>query len=83
MSDDIYEVFAVKYAHHPRKAAENFIKDGTPIPAKYAFMQPMLDPIKAIKGQHLCEHKLGLTKDLEPCGFFDKNVSLNLKFIYH
>ena len=25
MSDDIHEIFAVKYAHHPRKAAENFI----------------------------------------------------------
>ena len=25
MSDDIHEVFAVRYAHHPRKAAENFI----------------------------------------------------------
>ena len=25
MSDDIYEVYAVKYAHHPRKAAENYI----------------------------------------------------------
>ena len=25
MSDDVYEVYAVKYAHHPRKATENYI----------------------------------------------------------
>ena len=25
MSDDTYEVYAIKYAHHPRKAAENYI----------------------------------------------------------
>ncbi len=25
MSDDIHEIYAVRYAHHPRKAAENYI----------------------------------------------------------
>ena len=25
MSDDIHEIYAVRYAHHPRKAADNYI----------------------------------------------------------
>jgi len=65
---------AMRYGTEVHKAAEEFIRDGKPIPEKFGFMTPMLEPIKAIKGQHLCEHKLGLTKDLEPCGFFDKDV---------
>jgi hypothetical protein len=27
-----------------------------------------------MEGKKLCENKLGLTADLEPCGFFDKKV---------
>jgi hypothetical protein len=27
-----------------------------------------------MKGDKLCEFKMGLTENLEPCGFFDKDV---------
>ena len=40
-------------------------------------MQSYLDKLKAIPGEKLCEHKMGLkrTKDgMQPCGFFDKDV---------
>lgn len=37
-------------------------------------MQPVLEKLKAIPGEKYCEHKMGLTASLEPCGFFDKNV---------
>ena len=30
--------------------------------------------LKAIPGDKLCEYKMGLTKDIQACGFFDENV---------
>ena len=50
MSDDTYEVYAVKYAHHPRKAAENYI-GGDPHdvlqPLDY-FVWAMVNPARTI-----------------------------------
>jgi hypothetical protein len=37
----------------------------------------MLEPIiklKEMRGEKLCEHRMGLTRNLEPCKFSDKNV---------
>ena len=34
----------------------------------------MLDSLKNKQGEKLCELKLGITEDLEPCGFYDENV---------
>lgn len=65
---------AMRYGTEVHKAAEDFIKDGTPIPEKFAFMRPILEPVSKIKGTKICEHKMGLTRDLAPCGFFDKDV---------
>ena len=33
-----------------------------------------LDALNEKRGIKMCEQKLGLTADLEPCGFFDKRV---------
>jgi hypothetical protein len=62
------------YGSAVHKAAEEYIRDGTPIPEKYAFIQEHLDPLKALAGEKLCEHEMGLTKDMKPCGFRDKDV---------
>jgi hypothetical protein len=62
------------YGKMVHEAAEKYIRDGEPIPEKFLFIAPVLDVLKEIPGQKLCEHKMGLTEDLEPCGFFDKNV---------
>ena len=62
------------YGSAVHKAAEEYIRDGTPIPEKYGFIQEYLDPLKALPGDKLCEHEMGLTKNFEPCGFRDKNV---------
>jgi hypothetical protein len=56
------------------KSAEDFIKDGTPIPEKHAFIREPLELLRKRNGKHLCEYKLGLTRDLRPCGFFDEDV---------
>lgn len=64
----------MRYGLDLHKAAEDYIKSDTPLPEGFAFMQPVLEKLKELPGEKLCEHKLGLTRDLEPCGFFDKKV---------
>jgi hypothetical protein len=64
----------LSYGLEVHKAAEEYIRDGTSIPEKYAFIKPHLDKLKDLQGEKLCEEKLGLTRNLEPCKFFDKEV---------
>lgn len=68
---------AMLYGSAVHKAAEEYVRDGTPIPEKFAFILPMLDKLKSIPGQKHCEIKMGLKRvdgRLLPCGFFDKDV---------
>ena len=65
---------AMRYGTEVHKAAEDYIKEGTPIPAKFGFMQKPLDTLKSKDGEKMCEFKMGLTKNLTPCGFFDADV---------
>jgi hypothetical protein len=62
------------YGLDVHKAAEDYIKEGKPIPEKFAFIKPVLDKLNAYEGEKLCEYRMGLTRNLEPCGFFDKGV---------
>ena len=50
------------------------IRDGTPIPEQFAYMQATLDVLNSIPGEKLCEVKLGLTENLESCDFDAPNV---------
>jgi hypothetical protein len=68
------ETEATLYGTEVHKAAEEYIRDGTPIPAKFEFIKPYLDILNGIKGDKLCEYKMGLTKEVEPCEFFAENV---------
>ena len=65
---------AADYGTAVHEAAELFIKHGTPIPEKFAFMRPIVEPLAQKKGTKATEIKLGVTSDMKPCGFFDKNV---------
>lgn len=65
---------ATLYGKSVHSAAEEYIRDGTPIPPQFDYIQPMLDQLKAIPGEKLCEVKLGLTKNLESCDFDAPNV---------
>lgn len=68
---------AADYGTAVHLAAEEFIRDGKPIPEKFAFMRPILEPLAAKKGEKFCELRLGVTKaswGYDPCGFFDKEV---------
>ena len=65
---------ATLYGKDVHSAAEDFIKADKPIPAKYGYIQPLLDQLKSLEGDKYAELKLGLTKNLEPCDFSAKNV---------
>ena len=62
------------YGLDMHKAAEEYIKEGKPIPERFKYLTPVLDKLKEYEGEKLCEYRMGLTRNLEPCGFFDKQV---------
>lgn len=65
---------AMLYGTEAHTAAENFVRDGTPLPERFAFMQEPLERLAAKEGEKLCEYEMGLTQGLAPCGFYDKDV---------
>lgn len=68
------ETEATRYGTEFHKAAEDYMRDGTPIPGRFSFAEGMLKALNDKPGTKHCELKMGLTKDLQPCGFFDKGV---------
>lgn len=68
---------AMIYGTEVHKAAELHVRDSVPISPKYKFIQPYMDKMKALPGNKLCEHKLGLRIEdgkIVPCGFFANDV---------
>ena len=68
------ETTAILYGKEVHLALEEYIRDGKPIPPQFSQFQDIADMLKAIPGDKLCEYKMGLTKDIQACGFFDENV---------
>lgn len=65
---------AIVFGKTIHKIAEEFVGRDVPIPEAHKSIEPALLVLKNIPGTKLCENKLGLTADLEPCAFFDKRV---------
>ena len=68
---------ATLYGKAVHLAAEEFIRDGKPIPPQFAYMQPILDKLVAMPGEKHCEMKVGLAKrdgQLVSCDFFADDV---------
>ena len=65
---------ALLYGSEFHKAAELYIKKGTPLPAHFGFAKSALDNLNQMQGEKLCEYEMGLTANLEPCGFKDAQV---------
>jgi RecB family exonuclease len=63
------ETEALLYGKEVHKAAEEYVRDGKPIPPQFSYIQKFLDPLKEIPGTKLCEYEMGLTQSLDPCGF--------------
>jgi hypothetical protein len=65
---------AMIYGQDAHKAAEEYIKHGIAVPEKFKIIEPVVASLNKIPGDKHCEVKLGLTKEYDPCGFFDKGV---------
>ena len=68
---------AADYGTAVHLAAEEYIKEGKPIPEKFAYIRPIVERLAAIPGEKHAELKLGVRYDngsYHPCGFFDKDV---------
>ena len=63
----------IRYGKELHKAAEDYVKDNTPIPPQFLYVQPTIDALLAKPGTKYAEHEMGLTVDLRPCGFKDEN----------
>lgn len=70
----VEETEAMRYGTEFHKACENYVGEGKPLPKKFDFIKDTLDALNKKRGVKLCEKKLGLTADLEPCDFFSKRV---------
>tara|TARA_R110000824_G_scaffold361157_1_gene549104 strand:+ start:228 stop:893 length:666 start_codon:yes stop_codon:yes gene_type:complete len=65
---------AMLYGNDFHSSAEHHVRDNVPLPAKFSYAQGTIDALKDKHGSRLCEYKMGLTENLEPCGFHSKNV---------
>jgi len=68
------ETDATRYGNEFHEAADNFIRHGSDLPGKFVQYTDILAALRDRPGDKHCELKLGLTEDLEPCGFFSKKV---------
>lgn len=67
------ETEATIYGTQLHEQAERFIRDGKPLDESFKFLQPIMDSLGAMPGRKFCEHEMGVTEKLEPCGFSDPN----------
>ena len=65
---------AMSYGTAFHLSAEEYVRDGKPIPTHFEFAKDALDALMAKRGEKLCEIKMGLTEDLEACSFWSRNV---------
>ena len=65
---------ATMYGTEFHLAAELYIRDDTPLPPHFDFAMPVLEKLKSMEGEKLCEYEMGLTENLEPCTFKDPKV---------
>lgn len=68
------ETEATKYGTQFHEAAEFYVVNGTPLPPQFDYAKDTLDALLAKPGRKLGEHKMGVTANLDACGFMDKNV---------
>jgi len=65
---------AITYGSEFHKAAELYIKEGVPLPPQFNYAKGALDNLNQLPGEKLCEYEMGLTENLDPCGFRDEQV---------
>lgn len=69
-----FETEPILYGNEFHKAAEEYIGQNVTLDPRFEYAKNILDKLNGMEGEKLCEYKMGLTANLEPCGFFDKEV---------
>ncbi len=65
---------AMLYGTKAHLIAEEYIRDGKPIPKAFAYMEGPLQALSNKRGNKFTEMKLGLTAELKPCKFNSKDA---------
>lgn len=65
---------AMRYGTEFHLAAEEYIRDGKPLPPYFMYTKQVLDDLDALEGHKFCEQKLGVTENLEPTKFMADDV---------
>jgi len=65
---------AMLYGTRFHEAAEEYIRDSTPLPKAFLYSKDALDKLNALPGDKLCEIKMGVKADLTACEFDDEDV---------
>lgn len=68
------ETEATLYGTEFHEAAENYVRDGEPMPKQFNYAKDAIDKLQEKPGEKLCEYKLGLNGDLEACDFDAEDV---------
>ncbi len=68
------ETEATRYGTQLHLAAEEYVRDGKPLPPQFEFIKGTLDALLAKPGRKLAEQKMALDEKLNPVGWFDKTV---------
>lgn len=63
-----------RYGRDMHKAAELYVKEGTPFPKQFEFMKPVTDAVLSKSGARFAEVKLALNAELKPCRWMAKDV---------
>ena len=74
VKDVVEDKTVTLYGSGLHTACEEYVRDDKPLPAQFSFVKSALDNLKNRPGKILCEYKMGLTEDLQPCDFFAPNV---------
>jgi RecB family exonuclease len=65
---------AMIYGNQFHKACEDYIGKGEPLPERFMYIKDALDKLNQREGVKICEQRLGVTANLEPCKFGARNV---------
>ena len=61
------------YGKEVHLALEEYVRDGKPLAKNYEMFKDVVDSLIAIKGEKLCEYKMAIDRDRNPCDFDDEN----------
>lgn len=64
----------ILWGNEVHKAFELYVAEGKELPGTLTMHKEFIDGLEALPGESWAERKIAMSKELKPCGFFDKNV---------